>query len=237
MKTLQDARVAFFVLGAICGWTFANTGVSAAAPAPKMTICHVPPGNPSNAQLITVGAPAVAAHLRLHGDAVCAAGSSSCCADPSGEVCTNVGSDVNNCGGCNVVCAAGDVCSSGVCTCPIAGDTNCNGTCTDLRNDPNNCGACGNVCATGTTCNAGACSPITGGPCGVIRGDPNAGTAVCGGACPVEFPFCGWVQGTTSGECKCVDTMCGQSTACTTSQCPGQTDICVSTGAGGCACH
>lgn len=34
---------------------------------PKVTICHVPPGNPANAHEITIGAPAVAAHLR-HGD-------------------------------------------------------------------------------------------------------------------------------------------------------------------------
>src|SRR5262245_632952 len=35
--------------------------------AAKVTICHIPPGNPSNAHTITVGAPAVAAHL-AHGD-------------------------------------------------------------------------------------------------------------------------------------------------------------------------
>ncbi|HEY7511168.1 MAG TPA: hypothetical protein VIG50_12995 [Vicinamibacteria bacterium] len=33
----------------------------------NVTICHVPPGNPSNAHTITVGAPAVPAHLD-HGD-------------------------------------------------------------------------------------------------------------------------------------------------------------------------
>jgi hypothetical protein len=33
----------------------------------KVTLCHVPPGNPGNAHTITVGAPAVAAHL-AHGD-------------------------------------------------------------------------------------------------------------------------------------------------------------------------
>ena len=34
---------------------------------PKKTICHIPPGNPNNAHTITVGAPAVPAHL-AHGD-------------------------------------------------------------------------------------------------------------------------------------------------------------------------
>ena len=33
----------------------------------KATICHIPPGNPTNAHTITVGRPAVAAHL-AHGD-------------------------------------------------------------------------------------------------------------------------------------------------------------------------
>ena len=35
----------------------------------KVTICHVPPGNPDNAHTITVGAPAVPAHL-AHGDSL-----------------------------------------------------------------------------------------------------------------------------------------------------------------------
>ena len=34
----------------------------------KTTICHIPPGNPANAHTICVGNPAVAAHLRNHGD-------------------------------------------------------------------------------------------------------------------------------------------------------------------------
>ncbi len=33
----------------------------------KMTICHVPPGNPDNAHVIRVGIRAVPAHL-MHGD-------------------------------------------------------------------------------------------------------------------------------------------------------------------------
>jgi hypothetical protein len=35
--------------------------------AAKVTLCHIPPGNPANAHTITVGAPAVPAHL-AHGD-------------------------------------------------------------------------------------------------------------------------------------------------------------------------
>jgi len=36
----------------------------------KVTLCHVPPGNPENAHTITVGAPAVEAHLVEHGDSI-----------------------------------------------------------------------------------------------------------------------------------------------------------------------
>jgi hypothetical protein len=36
----------------------------------KVTICHIPPGNPDNAHTIVVAAAAVPAHLELHGDSV-----------------------------------------------------------------------------------------------------------------------------------------------------------------------
>lgn len=45
----------------------ATTDGGAGGGTDKVTICHIPPGNPANAHTITVGAPAVWAHLR-HGD-------------------------------------------------------------------------------------------------------------------------------------------------------------------------
>jgi hypothetical protein len=36
----------------------------------KVTICHIPPGEPANRHEITIGAPAVPAHIRNHGDTV-----------------------------------------------------------------------------------------------------------------------------------------------------------------------
>jgi hypothetical protein len=61
----------------------------------RVTICHVPPGNPSNQHTISVGEPAVSAHL-AHGDALgpCSAG---CGSDPS-------------------VCDDRDACTSDFCT-------------------------------------------------------------------------------------------------------------------------
>jgi hypothetical protein len=58
----------------------------------KTTICHIPPGNPGNAHTITVGNPAVPAHL-AHGDYIGA-----CLAH--GEMCTGPGGG-NNPGGSN----------------------------------------------------------------------------------------------------------------------------------------
>ncbi len=43
----------------------------------KVTICHIPPGNPGNPQTITVGFDAVLPHVALHGDYV-----GSCTEDP-----------------------------------------------------------------------------------------------------------------------------------------------------------
>lgn len=42
---------------------------AAVAGVEKVTICHIPPGNPDNAHTIVVGAPAVPAHLD-HGDSL-----------------------------------------------------------------------------------------------------------------------------------------------------------------------
>lgn len=52
-----------------CSASAAGTSLASsdACPARKVTICHIPPGNPGNRHTISVGASAVAAHLR-HGD-------------------------------------------------------------------------------------------------------------------------------------------------------------------------
>ena len=59
------------VLGmlALAGLVASQPG-AAGAGQDKVTICHIPPGNPANAHTIVVGAPAVPAHLANHGDSV-----------------------------------------------------------------------------------------------------------------------------------------------------------------------
>lgn len=182
-----------------CALIAGYVSVGMAAPAPKVTICHLPPGNPGNVQVITVGAPAVPKHVLLHGDAVCAAGDSDCCADPNGEVCTNVQNDANNCGACGTVCARGEVCSSGVCQCP-SGETLCSDVCVNLSTDPNNCGRCGDRCATGAACVSGVCGCPTGetecsGACVSLSSDPN-NCGACDRQCPTGFAC-------SDGACAC----------------------------------
>jgi len=46
---------------------FATSSI-ADRPEPKITICHIPPGNPANAHSITIDAGAVPEHQALHGD-------------------------------------------------------------------------------------------------------------------------------------------------------------------------
>jgi hypothetical protein len=80
LETSGLHRGAFFVfvlsiLAIACGGTDPGTSIDPATndpsndpdPSHKVTLCHIPPGNPANAHTISVGSPAVRAHL-AHGD-------------------------------------------------------------------------------------------------------------------------------------------------------------------------
>ena len=67
---------------AIKTWVAATDDDGDGDDAEKVTVCHVPPGNPSNAHTISIGAPAVSAHL-AHGDTVGACGTLSSSDDDS----------------------------------------------------------------------------------------------------------------------------------------------------------
>jgi hypothetical protein len=137
----------------------------------------------------------------------CGAGLNNC-----GGVCRDLASDLAHCGACNRACAAGQVCSAGMCVVSCAaGTTNCGGVCRDLQADNRNCGACGRVCGAGTACVDGACAVSCA-----------AGLTVCSGACrdtqsdPANCGACGTVcasgQVCASGRCAL---LCGAGqTAC-----------------------
>jgi hypothetical protein len=68
-----------------------------AAPKPKVTICHIPPGNPGNAHTITVGAKAADSHIANHGDTLGACGVEANQppeADAGDDVCVLFGDDI-----------------------------------------------------------------------------------------------------------------------------------------------
>ncbi|MHB1844865.1 MAG: DUF7305 domain-containing protein [Deltaproteobacteria bacterium] len=74
--------------------------------------------------------------------------------------CVVVRTDPQNCGGCGIHCASGEVCTSGSClpasSCP-QGMTACNGSCVDLQSSSANCGSCGGACPAGQGCAAASC--------------------------------------------------------------------------------
>jgi hypothetical protein len=143
------------------------------------------------------------------GSYVCCDSAGTCC----GKICTNLGSDFNNCGACGHVCPQPGPNESGACVsgrCVYAcvdGAVRCNGPCTFLYSDPHNCGACGNVCPESRPdCVRGVCVQMC--PSGLTWCDPacvdlltdpyNCGA--CNNQCaPAEFCSGGICQGICVG--------------------------------------
>jgi hypothetical protein len=122
--------------------------------------------------------------------------------------CADIEIDPANCGGCRVVCGAGEACIGGACVPPpvgnpcAAGLTDCGGTCVDLAGHAGHCGACFNSCPLGGVCQGGVCGGLICldgltncyGACVDIYSDPDH----CGGceyACYVDGATC------VNGQC------------------------------------
>ncbi len=103
-------------------------------------------------------------------------------------VCVDESADPNNCGGCGLVCPAGQLCSNGSCatSCQV-GLVQCNGRCVDPTSNGDFCGATagcgadagspGTVCASGQVCTTGAMGT---GTCAITCA---SGQVNCGGTC------------------------------------------------------
>jgi hypothetical protein len=86
-----------------------------------------------------------------------------CMPDAGSPYCANTQTDQANCGSCGNACAAGQLCSGGVCAC-APGLTQCPSdagvACVNTGADNNNCGGCGKPCMNGLVCVNGACSNL-----------------------------------------------------------------------------
>jgi hypothetical protein len=77
-----------------------------------------------------------------------------------GTNCTDVMTDVNNCGACGVSCGSTKSCQQGVCLVRCSYyETGCPDGCHNLSYDSQNCGTCGNICPFGLACNNSVCAP------------------------------------------------------------------------------
>jgi hypothetical protein len=147
-----------------------------------------------------------------------------CC---PGRNCTDVRTDILNCGACANACPSGAFCIDGNClatscntntqndACQL-GDGGiggcCNSACLDVLNDPANCGGCMSSCTGSETCEFGvcgfdSCTPSElGGPC---HTDGGAGQC-CGSGCsdttsdPANCGGCG----IGCGDAGCLEGVC-----------------------------
>jgi hypothetical protein len=77
-----------------------------------------------------------------------------------GAHCSDLMTDPDNCGDCDVSCFPGQICQAGRCLSECAfGESNCFDGCYNLSYDAQNCGTCGNTCPFGLVCNRSVCSP------------------------------------------------------------------------------
>ncbi len=136
-------------------------------------------------------------------------------ADGGVSICIDMLTDRQNCGGCGIACASGQVCSEGTCaaTCQ-PGLVDCNQSCVDPKTSGQHCGATagcgadagssGTVCPSGQVCTDGTCQTTC-----------LANEVQCNGSCidPLTNPeFCG-----AKGSCT---TTTGDNTDSAGSICP-----------------
>ncbi|MFO0560287.1 MAG: hypothetical protein U0269_19885 [Polyangiales bacterium] len=126
-----------------------------------------------------------------------------------GAACVELSSSAQHCGACNNPCAAGRVCSSGLCVC-APGTKLCGASCVADDNPATgcagaSCGAC-SVPNASARCSAGACAV---GLCAAGFGDCNASAADgCETALGTSSTHCGACGNTCAGDSACVAGVC-----------------------------
>ena len=131
-----------------------------------------------------------------------------------------------HCGRCGSACAAGSVCSAGVClsTCG-AGLTFCSGRCVNVATDPAHCGRCGGACPTppnaAPTCAAGACGYACLAGYGDCDGNPANGCETSLATTVASCGRCGNACNATNGTATCAGGSCGITCAAGYGDCDG----------------
>lgn len=132
----------------------------------------------------------------------------------------DIKTDLDNCGGCGIKCAAGQECRENgnngpqcMDTCEKAGLTACMYGCKDLLTDPFNCGACGNACSNPranqapSQCHKGICEIDCLPGFADCNGDPNDGCEVDLRVHPANCGACGTKCDFAAGQ-PCIDGTC-----------------------------
>lgn len=204
--------------------SIALLGVSRTANAEKkVTLCHIPPGDPAHPQTLSVAEAAVRAHL-AHGDQVgaCAAGCASSCDD--GNLCTSDSCSADGaCLHAPVSCDDGAVCTLDACD-PDVG-------CLRLPNDGQACDD-GNVCTTadacaGTECRGTAIADCCAGDLDCDDRDPCTVDGCFLGSCQNQARSCavenkclaGYCNAAADGACETTPVSCDDSNVCTDDSC------------------
>src|SRR5689334_8943055 len=237
-------RYSTALLAAVLVVVGGTLGSAAGAGQQKVQVCHRPPGNPNNYQTITIGAPALPAHL-AHGDLVgaCLDLCAALCDD--GNLCTTDSGVPNmQTGRCDCVYSPVDCNDSNICT------TDSCDPATGCQNVPRTGAACDDqrVCTGPDACTAtGQCvgPPIPG--CCDEDADCTAPNRCTIATCNLGTHTCQTQQkvcvppdrctvsacNPTTGDCESTPVIC-PANPCNTAQCDPTNGTCVQTPITGC---
>jgi hypothetical protein len=164
--------------------------------------------------------------IRKHA-AACLAPRTACPGISGQAICSNVQTDVANCGACGKSCDQGQVCVLGTCEihCPAptrsCPDASGKSVCRDLQIDVDHCGACGMACPGGQVCDQGACSPRCAPPQSLCASLSPSSAGICVNL-QNDNRHCGACDLTCPGDLACVEGRCAP---CSRTTVPGAVQL------------